>query len=89
MLSEKTWTHFLLRDWSDCVSADKRLLSMFSGATEAAAVDVTGGHRAYGSIVRRVPGLVLVFHFPSTLCSCFVLFGLPPVLLVLQFLFGS
>ena len=41
-------------------------------------MDVTGGHR-YGSIVRRVSGLVLVFHFLS---------GLQPGLLVLQFLFG-
>jgi hypothetical protein len=33
---------------------------MFSGTTEAAAVDVTGSHRAYGSIVRRMSALVFI-----------------------------
>ena len=52
---------------------------MFSRTTEATAVDVTDGHRPYGSIGRGVSGLVLVFRIP---------FNFQPVLLVLQFLFG-
>jgi len=52
---------------------------MFSRTTEANAVDVTDGHRPYGSIGRGVSGLLLVFRIPS---------GLQPVLPVLQFLFG-
>jgi hypothetical protein len=42
-------------------------------------VYVTGNHRPYGSIVRTISGLLLVFPFPP---------GLQPVLPVLQFLFG-
>ncbi len=40
---------------------------MFSGTMEAAAVDVTDSPRAYGSIVRRISGLVLVIPFPAGL----------------------
>ncbi len=33
---------------------------MFSGTTEAAAVDVTGSHRAYGSIIRWISALIFI-----------------------------
>jgi hypothetical protein len=33
---------------------------MFSGTTEAAAVDVPGSHQAYGSIVHRISALIFI-----------------------------
>jgi hypothetical protein len=33
---------------------------MFSGTTEAAALDVPGRHQAYGSIIRAISGLIFI-----------------------------